>query len=82
MPEVIQETFNRYQIDEHGKVHVQTVTRTTIDGEAFDRYWRRAVSPDDDDSDMPQGVRDVIAAARSPDAVARFEVRKAKQEKP
>jgi hypothetical protein len=82
MPEVTQETFPRYSIDETGTVNVQIVTRTTIDGENFDRYWRRAVAPDDDDSDLSDDVRAVIAAARRPRAVARFEARKAKQEKP
>ena len=82
MPEVTQETFPRYQIDEHGTVNVQIVTRTIIDGEPFDKYWRRAVSPDDDISDLAPEVQEVITAARRPEAVARFEARKAATPRP
>jgi hypothetical protein len=49
---------------------------TDDEGEATERCWRRAVTPDDDISDLPAGLRTIIEAARYPEAVARWEARK------
>jgi hypothetical protein len=74
-----------------GSVNVRRITRVIDDeGNVHDAYWRRSITPDvaDGFEDLPPAmqppahVRAVIAAARYPEAVARFEARKAKQEKP
>ena len=67
----------RHAADEYGVVHVTKVTRITDDeGDVTDKLWRRAISPDDDIADLPAELQASIAAARTPDAVARFEARK------
>ena len=85
---VQKETLPRYSVDEFGNVNVQMVTRITDDeGQSTERYWRRAIGPDDDiaaslDAEaIPPAIRarlrTAIEAARTPEAVARSEARKA-----
>lgn len=80
MPDITatKETLWRASIDEYAVVNVQRVTRLTDDeGESTERYWRRAVTPDDDIADLPPRLQTIVTAARYPEAVARYESRKA-----
>lgn len=84
---VDKEVLWRAQLDEFGCVNVQKVVRITDDeGEVQERFWRRAITPDDDwavmaaELNLGAGVTSrlqaIIDAARYPEAVARFEARK------
>lgn len=85
---VEKEVLWRAQLDEFGCVNVQKVVRITDDeGEVQERFWRRAITPDDDfaalaaELNLGAGVTSrlqaIIDAARYPEAVQRFEERKA-----
>jgi len=79
MPDITatKETLWRQSSDEYGTVHVQKVTRLTDDeGEATERIWRRAITPDDDITDLPNRLQIIVRAARYPEAVARWEAQK------
>ena len=86
---VTKDVLWRAQIDEFGCVNVMRVTRITDDeGETIERYWRRAITPDDDlaaltaDLGVAPAVANrlkaIVQAGRYPEAVARFEARKAR----
>ena len=88
MPDITvsQEVLPRYQVDEYGRVNFQIATVTTFpDGKTSESYWRVVVTPDDVIDDVilegidpvPQAMKDAVAAARYPAAVARYEVLKA-----
>ena len=90
MPDITvqKEVLWRAQIDEYACVNVQRVTRLTDDeGQATERYWRRVITPDDDLAALAadlgvapaaaKRLKAIIEAARTPEAVARFEARKA-----
>ena len=82
MPQVTvtKEALWRAQVDEYAVVTVQRVTRITDDeGAVTERYWRRAVTPDDPVDDLPPRLQVIIGAARYPEALARWEARKAEQ---
>ena len=71
------ETVYRADIDEYAVVSIQRVTRIVDDeGSAYERTWRRAITPDDAIDEYPQPLQDLVTAARYPAAVARFEARK------
>jgi hypothetical protein len=84
------EVIWRAQIDEYAIVNLQRVTRLTDDeGQITERSWRRAITPDDDISNLATDLNisagaasrltDIITAARYPEAVQRFNDRKAAQ---
>jgi len=90
MPDITvsQEVLPRYQVDEYGTVNFQIATVTTFpDGTTSESYWRVVVTPDDTINDVklqgldpiPQAMKNAVAAARYPAAVARFEARKAEE---
>ncbi len=71
-------TERTYCIDPHGEVNVRADRVILDDDVEISRLpHRHVISPDDDDSDEPQEVRDVVAVARSTERVARYEARKA-----
>ena len=77
--------------DEFACVSIQRKTVWSDDetGEEVERYWRRAITPDDDlaalaaDLDVAPAVANrlgaIVNAVRYPEAVARYEARKAEQ---
>ena len=71
-------------------MNVQRITRLTDGENTYDRKWRRVITPDDDVNDLANilsvsaavanVLKDIVLAARYPQAVARYEARKAAQE--
>ena len=95
MPDITatKEVFYRGSFDEYATVHIQKVVRITDDeGQSTERLWRAAITPDDDFAAMAAGwnlgagatsrLGAIVTAARYPEAVARFEARKAEQTTP
>jgi len=87
---VDKEILYRASLDEYGTVHLQRVVRITDDeGQSTERLWRAAITPDDDFPALAAGwnlgagattrLTAIVQAARYPEAVARFEARKAEQ---
>ena len=87
------EVLWRAQIDEFAQVNIQRVTRIIDDdGEASEKYWRRVITPDDDiqqlatDLNVAPAVATrlgaIINAARYPEAVQRYNDRKAASPEP
>lgn len=72
----------RVLVREDGIVERQTLHRLLdADGVVVGYYAppdRRALNPDDDDSNEPEAVRDIIAAARTPGRIARFRAAEAR----
>jgi hypothetical protein len=88
MPDITvnEERLPRYSVDEYGVVSVQVATILTMtSGRTLEYMWRVVITPDDDVDSVnlegigppPQPLKDAVAAARYPAAVARWEARKA-----
>jgi hypothetical protein len=72
------ERFYRLYTDEFACVRFITVTRILDDeGEVMERQREVLITPDDDISSLPLRLRNIVTAARYPEAVERYEQRKA-----